>query len=107
MTLRLDSGFEYKFVSALHNTYPEFGAVTQPMAGSDVRPRCLSCDLVTRTLSPGTKLVIVCTLCTGVPCTERPAGADLPAPGLAPRDLAAPGPGGVSLGSAPGSNKKL
>ena len=62
MTLRLDLRFEYKFVSStLHSTYPELGAVTHPMAGSEVRPRCLSCDLVTRTRSPGTKPVYVCT----------------------------------------------
>ena len=102
MTLKLDLRFEYKFVSsALHSTYPEFGAVTHPMAGSEVRPRCLSCDLVTRTRSPGTKPVYVCT-CVHCPV---PGAADLPAPGLGPRDLEPPGPpgeGDVSLGSAPG-----
>ena len=63
MTLRLDLRFEYKFVSSTlqSSTYPELGAVTHPMAGSEVRPRCLSCDLVTRTRSPGTKPVYVCT----------------------------------------------
>ena len=88
-------------------TYPEFGAVTQPMAGSDVRPRCLSCDLVTRTLSPGIKLVLVCTGVQVSPALTVPGAADLPAPGLGPRDLAAPGPGDVSLGSAPISNNRI
>ena len=99
MTLRLDLRFEFKFVSStLHSTYPELGAVTHPMAGSEVRPRCLSCDLVTRTRSPGIKPVCECTY---VHCPV-PGAADLPAPGLGPRDLEPPGGGDVSLGSAPG-----
>ena len=42
--------------------------------------------------------------CTCVHCPV-PVAADLPAPGLGPRDLEPPGPpggGDVSLGSAPG-----
>ena len=54
-------------------TYPEFGAVTQPMAGSVVRPRCLREWLLTSSpevsqikLNPLPALIILIILLMGI-----------------------------------------
>ena len=39
--------------------YPEFGAVTQPSAGSEVSPSCLRCDLARSKYFAEKKLVYV------------------------------------------------
>ena len=110
MALRLDLDFEYKFVSCITLHYiPRVWRSDTPDGGlrgeaemSELRPRhpdplswdknrfCVAVHVYSDANVPA-------------------AAADLPAPGLGPRDLEAPGPpappGDVSLGSAPGENK--